>query len=77
MAFAGIAVFVYFMMLIIVNARKTTESDLSVLLRILTNYAQLITATMSFSANYPGSLTDFLIPVEIVGDSSEVFMSFD
>jgi len=65
------------MIIIIVNVKKTTESELSVLLRIFTNYAQLITTTMSFSTNYPTSLTNFLIPMKRVGQSSEVFLSFD
>lgn len=65
------------MVIIIVNVKKTSESDLSVLLRIFTNYAQLITTTMSFSTRYPNSLTNFLVPVERVGESSEVFLSFD
>ena len=65
------------MVIIIVNVKKTSESDLSVLLRIFTNYAQLITTTMSFSTSYPNSLTSFLVPVKRVGESSEVFLSFD
>ena len=65
------------MIIIIVNVRKTVESEMSVLLRILTNYAQIITTTISFSTKFPTSLTDFLIPVKSVGDSSEAFLSFD
>jgi len=60
-----------------VNVRKTTESDVSILLRILTNYAQLVTTTISFSTKYPESFTDFLIPARNVGDSSSAFLSFD
>jgi len=74
---AGWAVFLYFMMIIVVNVRKTSESQFSVLLRILTNYAQLITTTVSFSTKYPDSFTDILVPVSSIGDSSDVFMSFD
>ena len=74
---AAFAVFLYFMMIIVVNVRKTSESQFSVLLRILTNYAQLITTTVSFSTKYPDSFTDVLVPISSIGDSSEVFMSFD
>ena len=73
----GVIVFLYFMVIIIVNVRKTTESDVSILLRILTNYAQLVTTTMSFSTKYPESFTDFLLPVQNMGDSSSAFLSFD
>ena len=73
----GLLVFLFFMMIIIVNVRKTSESTISILLRILTNYAQLITTTMSFTTQYPDALTDALVPAENVGDSSSAFMSFD
>ena len=73
----GIAVLVFFMLIIIVNVRKTSESTISILLRILTNYAQLVTTTISFSTNYPETLTESLVPAQNVGDSSSAFMSFD
>jgi len=73
----GIAIFIFFMVIIVVNVRKTTESDASILLRILTNYAQLVTTTMTFSTSYPEAFTEFLIPAKNVGDSSSAFLSFD
>jgi len=73
----GLAVFLYFMMIIIVNVKKTSESTISILLRILTNYAQIVTTTISFSTKYPDTLTDALVPARNVGDSSSAFMSFD
>ena len=73
----GVAVFTYFMLIIIVNVRKTTESKMSILLRIFTNYAQIVTTTVSFSSNNPKFLTNALVPVRNVGDSSTAFMSFD
>ena len=72
-----LAIFVYFMMIIGINVRKTEESEMSVLFRILTNYAQLITSTLSFSSQYPRFLTDLLLPIKNVGNSSEAFLSFD
>ena len=70
-------VFIFIMIIIIVNVRKTSESEVSILLRILTNYFQLISLTMSFSINYPKSLTDIFVPVSSIGDSSDTFLSFD
>ncbi|CAI2373860.1 unnamed protein product [Moneuplotes crassus] len=75
--FVGFAVFAYFMVLIIVNVRKTSESEISILLRILTNYVQIISLSLSFSTKYPSSLSDILVPAETVGSSSEAFLSFD
>ena len=65
------------MVIIIVNVRKTIESEVSVLLRILTNYIQIITTTISFSTNYPDSVSSFLAPAKSARKSSEAFMSFD
>ena len=73
----GVLVFLFFMVLIVVNVRKTRESEVSVLLRILTNYLQLVTTSMAFSAKYPASLTDVFYPVQRMGGSSETFLSFD
>lgn len=64
-------------MIMIVNIRKTSESQVSILLRILTNYLQIITLTVSFSTKFPSSLTDLLIPFEPVADSPNAFLSFD
>ena len=64
-------------MIIFVNVRKTSESEVSVLLRILTNYIQLIATTMSFTASLPTSLTDMFVPINSVGDTSNTFLSFE
>lgn len=73
----GLVVFIFFTGLIIINVRKTKESELSVLFRIMTNYLQLMTASMSFGANYPSSFEEIFYPVDKVGSSSEAFLSFD
>ena len=73
----GLLVFAFFMLLIIINVRKTEESELSVLFRILTNYLQLTTVSMSINSSYPGVLNGILIPFQRFGGSSEVFLSFD
>ena len=68
----GTAVFVFLMILITVNIRKTKESEMSTLLRIMTNYTSL-----SFNAEYPSTFSEIFYPVEKVGSSSESFLSFD
>ena len=73
----AIIVFMFFMLLIIVNIRKSKESELSTLMRILTNYLQLLSTSLSFNVQYPRSFTDMFYPVERVGSSSDTFLSFD
>ncbi|CAI2380707.1 unnamed protein product [Moneuplotes crassus] len=69
--------FGFFMMTIITNVRKTTESEFSTLLRILTSYLQIITTSMSMTAKYPSSMANIFMPLNRIGDSSEPFLSFD
>lgn len=65
------------MLLIIVNVRKTKESNLSVLFRILTNYIQLVTTAMSLSSSYPNSLVSAFSVTDELGGANEAFLSFD
>ena len=72
-----IAVLVFLTILILININKTTESQKSTLLRILTNYLLVVSTTMSFGANFPSAMNDIFYPADIVGSSSEAFVSFD
>ena len=69
--------FAFFMVIIIINVRKTKESQVSVLLKIMANYLQLITTSMSFASNFPSMLIEMLVPARRLGNSSETFLSFD
>ena len=73
----AIVVFIFFMLLIIINIRKSKESDLSTLMRILTNYLQLLTTSLSFDVQYPRAFTEIFYPVDRIGSSSDTFLSFD
>ena len=57
--------------------RKKRENQTSILLRIFTNYLQLVTASLSFNLNFPDTITDSFGPVETVGSASDTFLSFD
>ena len=70
-------VFSFFMFIIILNVRKTEESRFSVLFRIMTNYLQLVTTSMSMSLSYPPTLTSLSSPITKLGGSSDTFLSFD
>ena len=70
-------IFCFFMMLIIINVRKTEESQVSVLLRILTNYFQLLSTSMSMTLSYPDLLIKIFGPIQTIGGPSDLFLSFD
>jgi len=72
-----VLVLVFMAFLIIVNIRKRNESQTSILLRILTNYVQLVSTAMTFNLNFPSSLSDSFSPIQRVGSTQESFMSFD
>ena len=72
-----ILVFAFLMIIVVINIRKSKESDMSVLLRILTNYVQLITASISGNIKYPDAITSIFSPAGQVGGSSDTFLSFD
>ena len=72
-----ILVFAFIFLIIIVNIRKTKESQFSILLRILTNYLQLISSMMSFSFKFPATVSNAFNPISNIGATSNVFLSFD
>ena len=63
--------------MIVVGIKKKNENQQSILLRIIANYFQLITAAMSFNLKFPSALSDAFLPAEKVGSSTEAFLSFD
>ena len=72
----SLLVFAFIAWTIVLNIRKTNESQLSVLLRILTNYLQIVSSLLSFNMKYPTMISNLFTPFNQMG-SSEVFLSFD
>ena len=72
-----ILVLAYVTYLIAINLKKSTESQTTTLMRILTNYLQVVSTVIAFNTNYPESFTDLFTPAEMIGVSSEAFVSVD
>ena len=72
-----IAILMFLTALIIMNIRKKTESEQSTLMRIMTNYLQVISTTLALNSNSPDTITDMFVPANILGSSSEAFVSID
>ena len=72
-----ILAFAYLLVLIIFTIRKKKENETSVLLRIMTNYLQLVSAAYSFNLKFPDGFSEIFGSIEIVGASSDAFLSFD
>jgi hypothetical protein len=60
-----------------VNVQKKGDSNVSVLMRIMTNYLQIIAASMSYNLKMPSYLLDVLTSAEQAGSSSGILLSFD
>ena len=77
--FVGVifAAFIFLMILIILTIRKKQENQTSILARIFTNYIQLISAAMTFNVRFPVSLTQIFGSVQIIGSTSDTFLSYD
>lgn len=73
----GIVMLALIALLIVVNVRKKKESETSILMRIMANYMQVITATLAYSMKFPAILTSMFFPVEKVGTGSDSLLSFD
>ncbi|CAI2363934.1 unnamed protein product [Moneuplotes crassus] len=72
-----ILVIIFIVILIIINIRKKNESQKSIILRILTNYLQLMGIAVSYGLDYPNALYDSFSFMERASSTSESFISFD
>jgi len=50
---------------------------MAILLRILTNYSQIISSSIGFSFSYPSFLVKTIEPISSLGQSQEMLVSYD
>ena len=67
----------FLMFLIGVTIRKNNENQSSILLRILTNYIQIVGIALSFNIRYPITINNLMIPLQRIGSMTENLLSFD
>ncbi|CAI2360059.1 unnamed protein product [Moneuplotes crassus] len=72
-----IAVLVFMVILVIFMIKKKEESQKSILMKILTNYLQIITVVLTMKIEYPELFTSLLYPADLVGSPTTPFVSFD
>jgi hypothetical protein len=60
-----------------VNLQKKEDSNISVLMRIMTNYVQILAAALSFNLDFPNYLSGVFSSAQQVGQSSGLLLSFD
>ena len=70
-------VIVFMILLIIFQLRKREVSQQSILMKILTNYMQVLSAVMTMRIKYPDIVKKIFYPADKVGSPSTPFVSFD
>jgi hypothetical protein len=68
---------IFIVVIIWSNIRTQKDSQSAILIRILTNYFQIITSAASFNLTFPASLDGFFEGVKTVGESAKIFLSVD
>ena len=63
--------------IIIVNIKKRKENELSILLRILTNYIQMVTAAITFNIKFPTSFNEIFSQTDKFSSADQTYFSFD
>ena len=69
--------FVFLGIVIFVNSRKEKENQFSILLRIFTNYTQLIAAAITFNIKFPDSFDSVFSQTQKFNSAEQTFFSFD
>ena len=72
-----LAVLIYLTYLIAINLKKTTENQTTTLMRIMTNYLQVVSTVLAFNANFPELINSVSSPANTIGSPSESFVSID
>jgi hypothetical protein len=70
-------VLVFYGCMIAINVRKKEESQQSILMRIMTNYLQILSVALSFNIKYPILFSNIFSLFQVIGSSSRAFVSFD
>jgi hypothetical protein len=73
----GFVILAFIAALITVNIRKKKESQSSILMRIIANYFQVMTATLAYGMRFPEMMLVLFEPIGRVGQSSSTLLSFD
>lgn len=75
----GIFILLIILVILVIwsNIRTLKDSPQSILIRIMTNYFQIITSAASFNLSFPSSLEGFFSGVKTVGETAKIFLSVD
>eukprot|EP00347_Sterkiella_histriomuscorum_P004272 403361082 len=72
-----LAVMAYMLFMIVTNLREDSNQEASAILRILTNFLQIISSTSLIDLQWPETLKSFYRAFSILGETSSRLISFD
>ncbi|CDW88778.1 UNKNOWN [Stylonychia lemnae] len=72
-----LAIMLYLLFLIRTNLKENANHETSAIMRILTNFLQILTSTNMIDLQWPESLTNFYKIFSQLGESSDRLLSFD
>eukprot|EP00347_Sterkiella_histriomuscorum_P015814 403355584 len=74
---AVLLIFGFLTALVSLNIRSRKSSEIAVIMRILTNFLQIMSSTSLLDLRWPDSLKSFFMPFTYVGDSVQSVIYFD
>lgn len=70
-------IFGFLTALIVLNIKSRRTSEIAVIMRILTNFLQIMSSTSLLDLDWPQSLKSFFVPFTYVGESVQSVIYFD
>ena len=73
----GIMVGFILIILFIIYLKRKEGNERTILMRIMTNYVQIMTTTLAYNMNLPKTISDAFTPLKIFGSGTTTVFSFD
>ena len=63
--------------LFIIYLKRKEGNERTILMRIMTNYVQIMTTTLAYNMNLPSAISDIFTPLKMIGTGTSTIFSFD
>ena len=73
----GMMVAFILVILFIIYLKRKEGNERTILMRIMTNYVQIMTTTLSYNMNLPSTISDIFTPLKFMGSGTTTVFSFD
>ena len=73
----GMIIAFILVILFIIYLKRKEGNERTILMRIMTNYVQIMTTTLSYNMNLPSTISDIFTPLKFMGSGTTTIFSFD